>query len=557
MTSTSAAKVLPGAARRRTAGRRLLTGRSWGMPWLAGVSLLAIGQADAAQFEFQGIRGFLDTSVSSGVFFRMEEEDGETYQSIGERNFSDFGDIVTATTKATHDVGLDFGTFGLFGRVTYFYDPVYSFKDNVRELPPEVRGFDQDRYEYDDTAESSEFDVDLLDYFLYTDFQISETSAAHFRIGSQVISWGESLFFPLGINSINPVDAAKSRAPGAEVKEILIPIPLVWGAVDINPSWSVEAFYQLKWDAYEIDPVGSFFSVSDLLGDGPGFIRLPGAPFGVMDGDAFIPRVNADTPKDSGQWGINTHFTLPQLAYTDVGFYYMHLASRIPALAIEPATVPGDPSTAAFHEIYPEGIDQYGVSFNTNLGNTAVQGEYSFRPNFPMIRNPGDFVGAGVFGISNQTYDRVGYHQAQASMIYVTPPNMVPTTDRVSVSTELVYGRIDGHGSTEKWYEDVTNSFLSWRAVLGPEWNNAFIMPGLGYVTLRGTVDFQMGLEGKAPPFGAIRENQQVTRFALAAVYLDRLEAAIEYSMFTGEDSRTLNKMRERDYAGITFKYSF
>ena len=51
--------------------------------------------------------------------------------------------------------------------------------------------------------------------------------------------------------------------------------------------------------------------------------------------------------------------------------------------------------------------------------------------------------------------------------------------------------------------------------------------------------------------------DQQVTRLALAAVYLDRFEAGIEYSIFTGEDSRTLNKMRERDYAGITFKYSF
>lgn len=553
MTSTTAAKVLPGAAGRRTAGRKLLAG----LPWLAGASLLAIGQADAAQFEFQGIRGFLDTTVSTGVFFRMEEEDGSTYQSIGERNFDDFGDIVTATTKATHDLGLDFGAFGLFGRLTYFYDPVYSFKDNVRKLPPEVRGFDQDRYEYDDTAESAEFDIDLLDYFLYTDYQISESSAVHFRIGSQVISWGESLFFPLGINSINPVDAAKSRAPGAEVKEILIPIPLVWTGVDITPNWSVEAFYQLKWDAYEIDPVGSFFSVTDLLGDGPGFIRLPGAPFGVTDGDAFIPRVNPDTPKDTGQWGINTHFTVPALAYTDFGFYYMKLASRIPLLAVEPATIPGDPSTAAFHEIYPEGIDHYGASFNTNIGNTAVQGEYIYRPNFPMIRNPGDFVAPAVFGISNQTYDRVGYHQAQASVIYVTPPDVIPTTDQMSIATELVYGRIDGHGSTEKWYEDVTHSHLSWRAVLGPQWNNAFIMPGLGYMSLRGTVDFQIGIEGKAPPFGAIRENQQVTRLALAAVYLDRFEAGIEYSIFTGEDSRTLNKMRERDYAGITLKYSF
>jgi two-component system phosphate regulon sensor histidine kinase PhoR len=44
------------------------------------------------------------------------------------------------------------------------------------------------------------------------------------RVGNQVVSWGESLFFPNTSGAQSPADATKSNVPGTEVKDILLPL---------------------------------------------------------------------------------------------------------------------------------------------------------------------------------------------------------------------------------------------------------------------------------------------------------------------------------------------
>ena len=65
-------------------------------------------------------------------------------------------------------------------------------------------------------------DIRLLDAYAYGDFEIGEMPFS-VRLGDQVISWGESTLIAHGISEINPVDIARLRAPGAEVKEAFIP----------------------------------------------------------------------------------------------------------------------------------------------------------------------------------------------------------------------------------------------------------------------------------------------------------------------------------------------
>jgi hypothetical protein len=47
---------------------------------------------------------------------------------------------------------------------------------------------------------------------------------------------------------------------------------------------------------------------------------------------------------------------------------------------------------AKYDLIYPEDLDAVGVSFNTNLAGTAIQGEITFRPEFPLAHNASDQV---------------------------------------------------------------------------------------------------------------------------------------------------------------------
>ena len=45
---------------------------------------------------------------------------------------------------------------------------------------------------------------------------------------------------------------------------------------------------------------------------------------------------------------------------------------------------------AKYELIYPEDLDAIGFSFNTNLSGTAIQGEITYRPDFPLAHNAGD-----------------------------------------------------------------------------------------------------------------------------------------------------------------------
>src|SRR5437764_1011414 len=73
------------------------------------------------------------------------------------------------------------------------------------------------------------------------------------RAGRQVINWGESTFIAGGINVINPVDLAKLRTPGSELKEALLPTTGVWASQELTKSVTVEAFVLTNFDKIRID----------------------------------------------------------------------------------------------------------------------------------------------------------------------------------------------------------------------------------------------------------------------------------------------------------------
>ena len=49
-------------------------------------------------------------------------------------------------------------------------------------------------------------------------------------------------------------------------------------------------------------------------------------------------------------------------------------------------------NSAKYELIFPEDLNALGASFNTNINGTTVQGELTYRPNFPLATNAGDQV---------------------------------------------------------------------------------------------------------------------------------------------------------------------
>lgn len=394
---------------------------------IGGIFMLIPLHASAFPFELGPVKGRLDTTVSAGVTLRMEDRDdaligianGGTARSVNDDDGNygfDQGDVVSAVAKATHDLEFTHGNYGLFSRFSYFYDQAASDADKLEDRL-NAAGFatanrELGQYELGKRGrERLESKADLLDLFVYGRFDVGGRALSA-RYGKQVVSWGESTFIQNSINSINPVDVARLRSPGAEIKEGLIPTAMAWASLQLSDNASVEAVWLTEYEKTRIDPRGSFFSTNDFASnDGnkavvsfgrrnddnrvSDFANSPGS------GNAYVPRQGGPEVEDAEQqYGVALRYFAEELGNTEFGLYYLTLHSRVPLVSairggatnpanLAVATCAEDAAAAGCRATYftefPDNIDLYGISFNTDGPyGVAIQGEYSYRPDLPL-----------------------------------------------------------------------------------------------------------------------------------------------------------------------------
>lgn len=176
----------------------------------------------------------------------------------GRLNFSQW-DLIGNTYKMTNDLQMSWENYTLFARLNSYYDAVLADSNSYNRSPL-----------IDGEADAAR-DINLLDLYVSADYNVGDLPL-NVRVGKQVISWGESTFLLNGVNSVNPIDVNAFRRPGAEIKEGLVPVWAVDASIGLPYNISLEAFYQLKWDGYELDRPGTPFSTSDVTsyGSGPG-----------------------------------------------------------------------------------------------------------------------------------------------------------------------------------------------------------------------------------------------------------------------------------------------
>ncbi len=308
------------------------------------------GEARALEFGSGEVEASLDTTLSYGATFRVADRDPELTADIngndGDLNYKT--GVVSNAVKFTSEFDLGYRNFGLFVRGTGFFDA--ENENGTRErtpLSPKAKRMVGK-------------DIDLLDAYATGTFDLGEVTA-DLRVGKHVLNWGESTFIQGGVNAINPFDVSKLRVPGAELREALVAVPLVSTVLEFPVGLSAEGFYQLDWDKTEIDPVGSYFSVTDYVGPGATRAVVPISGSGVTDvGFGFGPLtqyINADlggarqplqpdfdpgflnvvrgpdrNPADSGQWGVAFRYLAEQLNETEFGLYFVNYHSRLPTV---------------------------------------------------------------------------------------------------------------------------------------------------------------------------------------------------------------------------------
>jgi len=314
-------------------------------------------------FDFSNYNAALNANPSSATIWQGAGGYSANVDN-GNLNF-DAGDSFSQIIKGSHELDLHYQNVGVFVRGMYYYD--FAMMDSDRAWTNPLSGKVNDPCNDSEAKKQVCADVRLLDAYVYGDFELGEMPFS-VRIGQQVISWGESTLIGHGISEINPVDIARLKAPGAELKEAFIPFGAVWGSLGVTENFNIEAFYQYSWEKTVLPPPGSYFSTNDFAGDGGhhnnvslGFSGNPDMDIdflmaglnqiggllrsGSIDGAtasgmylAYPTKVTLRSPgttaewepDDGGQYGLRFSWYLPALNETEISLYYVNYHSRRP-----------------------------------------------------------------------------------------------------------------------------------------------------------------------------------------------------------------------------------
>ncbi|MCU1715678.1 DUF1302 domain-containing protein [Pseudomonas sp. 5P_3.1_Bac2] len=591
-----------------------MTTTKWRKPWatpLLGVVLLHsfnLSPTQAASFNIGEIEGQLDTSLSLGASWSMRGADPDLVGQVngghsnasanddGRLNFKK-GETFSKIFKGLHDLELKYGDSGVFLRGKYWYD--FELKDENR---PHKDISDHNRKE---GAQSS--GIEMLDAFLYHNYSIDSLPGS-VRVGKQVVSWGESTFIGNSINAINPLDVAALRRPGAEIKEGLIPVNMLFVSQGLTEQLSAEMFYQIDWQQTVVDNCGTFFG-ADTIADGctDNFtVGLPAAVNGLLpyadlmnvqmtEEGLIVPRGADRDARNSGQWGLALRWLGDD---TEYAAYAMNYHSRMPylgmstpdrAAVLQGLMMPGGPlgpmaqssllgNSQYFFE-YPEDIRLYGLSFATTLPTgTAWSGELSYRPNMPLALNSIDLTNApviavltagasgglnGALGMADS--DIKGYRRKEVSQVQSTLTHFfdrVLGAERLALvaevgmthvaalesRSELRYGRINEVGPYSATHQQGFYTANSWGYRLRGMLEYSDVFAG---INLKPNVAWSHDVDGYGPTFN---EGSKAISLGVDADYRSLYTASLAYTDFFGGD---YNNQIDRDFLALSVGVNF
>lgn len=344
------------------------------------LGLVSASGASAFTFETESVRGNFDSTIGLGIGVRTKSPScGIVTQGAsgsgapggclaptsalgdqGNLNY-DRGDAFSTHLKGSHELLLKVPSADLtfLARANWVRDFTAAHTTDVisATTPPGLSdGLSSN------ARKDLKFKGRLLDFWVSKSFSVGEQNM-RVRVGNQVISWGESLFLPGGINSTNALDIMRLSQPGTQLKEVFLPAPMVSFATNIGDRMNFEAYVQSHWNKSYFPPTGSYWSMVNGLGKGAG-------DYGLLDVDA----------KNSGQWGAALKYQ-PEGTQLDLGIYAMNFHDKTPQFSLN---VKGSGGAGW---VYAENRRLFGVSASFPLGDWAIGTELSYRPKDAVALN--------------------------------------------------------------------------------------------------------------------------------------------------------------------------
>ena len=332
------------------------------------IMALSGSQVQAMSIENDTVTGSFDNTITVGTGIRMKSQScndivtGATGAGapggciVGTSGLGDQGDLnynkgnaFTTYLKGTDELLLKFQDGVKFmGRVSWLKDfSAQNTTGYVSAANPAGVG------SLTDSAKSQlSFKARLLDFWVSKDMSLGDQNA-RLRVGNQVVSWGESLFIPGGINQTNAIDYMRLSQPGTQLKEVFLPAPIISFATGLGHGLNFETYVQANWNPSYFPPTGSYWSVVNGLGAGSSAYGL-----GTL------------RPGNGNQYGAALRWQ-PDGTQANIGLYAMSYTDKSPNLSLNPAQLGW---------VYAENRQLYGISGNVSYGDWAFGSELSYRP---------------------------------------------------------------------------------------------------------------------------------------------------------------------------------
>jgi Protein of unknown function (DUF1302) len=348
---------------------------------VAAAACALLGQpVQAYTFEFEGGRGNFDSTITAGTGIRTKSASCGLLttgasgpgapagclapsSALGDQGNLNYGrgDRFTTYLKGNHELLLKLPSdVTVMARANWLRD--FSSTDTSGVLsatsPPLSDGLSEA------ARKDLRFKARLLDLWASKSFSVGDQQA-RVRVGNQVISWGESLFLPGGLNSGVAIDVMRLSQPGTQLREVFLPTPAISLTSGMGHGLNAEAYVQTAWKGNYFPPTGSYWSQVNGLGEGH-------ATYGFAKKDA----------RNSGQWGTALRWQ-PEGTQLNLGLYALNYHDKSPQFSLNPE----DAGSSAQAWMYVEDRKMFGISANFPVGDWAVGTELSYRPKDAVALN--------------------------------------------------------------------------------------------------------------------------------------------------------------------------
>ncbi|NPT59175.1 DUF1302 family protein [Paraburkholderia sp. 5N] len=450
--------------------------------------------------------------------------------------FAHAGDIVTNRTALLSELNVTYqGHVGFRLSASIWKDFAYGGGDvsNPGIYAPAGGGFPAITYHSIDSYSDSKYSSytnryyaqgeQLLDAFVFDNFDVAGKNVS-LKLGQFTEYWGNALFFPLeGISySQGAIDAiALSASPGAEVQQLFLPRPQLSLTAHLTPEVSLSGQYAFVFNSNRLPAGGTFLAPADFLFTGPSnfFVgAVPSSQLGLPAGGYLpinVPAGASNTPRNlDNNFGVKLGWT-PAFLNGGMGFYFRRFDETQPWAPLLDFGAGGVPTD--YHLSYNRGVQLFGYSLDTTIGNIGTGFEASYRRNTALNSTASPLVPVEPQGAKGNTLNLIANAIVPLSRSFLWDTGTLTAelayTRLLSVTAnQLLYNGVGyaGCSTGKKWDGCSTRNYAAAEILFQPQWLQVF--PG---VDLSMPISDVFGIYGNNPQVGTSQNGQGTNSFSI------------------------------------------